>query len=155
MRRLQTQPQAVSSSVLRVAPILGHIIAELALGTSKSSKSSTRTGLLGHTDARNITSQAAALREARVITTLSAGLAVDGVNTLPPTRSVLVLELARSLAPVEVGAVLGVGNTALVVRAGSDFETAWLLGRCEGREAEGGHGDDVFGQHGEERRVLA
>lgn len=155
MRRLQTQPQAVSSSVLRVAPILGHIIAELALGTSKSSKPSTLTGLLGHTDARNITSQAAALREARVITTLSVGLAVDGVNTLPPTRSVLVLELARSLAPVEVGAVLGVGNTALVVRAGSDFETAWLLGRCEGREAEGGHGDDVFGQHGEKRRVLA
>lgn len=99
-----------------------------ALGTDEPSKSTALMRLLGHTDAGNITRQATALREARIIAALKARLAGDGVNTLSSTRSVLVLELAGSSAPVEVGAFLGDRNAALVERAGSNFEAAWLLG---------------------------
>lgn len=128
--------------MFRIAAVLGRHIAVQALRASLSSKATALRKRLRDANARSIASKATALGQTRVVATLGAGLAANGVHALASARHVLVLEAARSSAEDEVLALRRIGGASRIIGAGTELATAGLLGGNEG-EPHGGEGEDV------------
>jgi hypothetical protein len=146
----QTNSRAISTTLLRITRILRIVITVQALGTSLALESSASLWLLGGTDTRLVTSHAAITRCSRVVNAMRALLArrrrLDAEAT---ARLVLVLEVARSGAPVDVFAVGESGFAYGISGAGCDLAPTFLacgLRGC-GSEADSSGKEDILEQH--------
>ena len=145
---LQTDTNAVSTSILRITDIRRVVIAPKPLGALLADESTTRGGLFGSADAGRVTGHAAGAGNARIVDAVRALLAGRrGLLAEAAACLVLVLEVTGARAAVEVGAAIVVGHALCVSRAGGNLEAAAsaigaLLGGCEAEES----GSDEVGE---------
>lgn len=152
----QTNPNAISTAVVRITPIIRHIVTEQALGALEPSKAIALWRLLRNADAGDITRKPTAVRGARIVTALGslATCAYRAGRSSSAAARVLVRELASATAYVEVGAVGVIRDAGHVLATRSDLEAAVasLVWICEDLEAEGGEDGDICpgGRHVEQ-----
>lgn len=121
--------------------IIRRIIAEQALGTGDSRKSSAKRRVLWDTYPWYITCQAAVWRQSRIVLALAAFAAAVWPRREASTGRILVLERAVAGASVEVDTGRTVGDALHVKGAGRNLETASPTDFASRRGEGDGHGE--------------